>query len=151
MPRKNGGFNAQEKRFVDVQAATGNPVYAAAMAGYRHPGPRATQNMLKPAVQTAVKTEQMRRLTNELLPLALDTLQTALTDDKVPWGAKMTGVKITLDRVYGADDKGERKDPSEMSADELQQAIERLRQEAGNRAKTIEAKADETPETGAFD
>lgn len=139
---------------MQYQAATGDPTYSAAKAGYSSPQPRGSQNMANQAVAAAVRAEQMRRLVNDLLPLALNTLETALTDDKVPWGAKMTGVKITLDRVYGADDKGERKDPSEMTADELQQAIERLRQEAGNRAKTIEAAPvddrRESPENGAF-
>lgn len=142
MPLKNGHLNNQERVFSEQVAVTGNPVYAAAIAGYRQPQPRASQNLAKPAIQAEIRAQQLARLHNDLLPLAMGTLETALTDDKVPWGSKMVAVKITLDRVFTAGEDGAQKDPATMTADEIAATLERLKRELADRAKPI---IDETP------
>lgn len=151
MPRKNGVMNAQERVFSEQMATTGNPVYAAAIAGYRQPQPRSSQNLAKPAIQAEIRQQQLARLHNDLLPLAMGTLETALTDDKVPWGSKMVAVKITLDRVFTAGEDGAQKDPATMTADEIAATLDRLKRELSDRAKPIVDVSPIDDKTGAFD
>ena len=46
-----------------------------------------------------------------------------------------------MDRTIGKEDAAAGKEPHEMTAEELQQAIEQLEREAGNRAKVINPSA----------
>ena len=151
MPLKNGKLTRQESAFAGVMAVTGDPAYSARKAGYPSPQQRGSQNMAKAAVQAEIRAQQLARLHNDLLPLAINTLETALTDPVVPWGSKMVASKIVLDRVYAPGEAGAGKDASEMSGDELQAAIDRLRREASARAKPIVEHEDSIPKTGAFD
>lgn len=154
MPLKNGKLTRQESAFSAAMAATGDPVYAARKAGYPSPQQRSSQNLAKPAVQAEIRAQQLARLHNDLLPLAINTLQTALTDAVVPWGSKMVAAKIVLDRVYAPGEAGAGKDPAEMSGDELQSAIDRLRREASERARPIVDASpvqEDSPKPGAFD
>lgn len=145
MTRKEIGFSA-------AMAATGDAAYSAAKVGAKQPLPRAFEMLGRPAVQAEIRAQQLARLHNDLLPLAINTLETALTDPVVPWGSKMVASKIVLDRVYAPGEAGAGKDASEMTGDELQSAIDRLRREASARAKPIlEAEPVEPPKTGAFD
>ncbi|RWA81484.1 MAG: hypothetical protein EOQ31_31560 [Mesorhizobium sp.] len=132
-------------------AVTGDPTHSARIAGYAHPQPRGSDNLRKPAVQAEIRAQQLARLHNDLLPLAINTLQTALTDAVVPWGSKMVAAKIVLDRVYAPGEAGAGKDPAEMSGDELQSAIDRLRREASERAKPMIEIEESIPKPGAFD
>lgn len=151
MRRRKGVLTTQERAFAGVMAVTDDPTYAAAAAGYKHPQPRGSDAMRRPAVQAEIRAQQLARLHNDLLPLAINTLETALTDGTVPWGSKMVASKIVLDRVYAPGEAGAGKDASEMSGDELQAAIDRLRREASARAKPIVEHSPEPPKTGAFD
>ena len=139
-----------EKAFAGVMAATGDPTYSAAQAGYAHPQPRGSQALARPQVQAEIRAQQLARLHNDLLPLAINTLETALTDPVVPWGSKMVASKIVLDRVYAPGEAGASKDASEMTGDELQAAIDRLRREASNRAKPVLEHEESIPKSGAF-
>ncbi|TGT76169.1 MULTISPECIES: hypothetical protein [unclassified Mesorhizobium] len=130
---------------------TGDPTHSARLAGYAHPQPRGSDNLRKPAIQAEIRAQQLARLHNDLLPLALNTIETALKDPVVPWGSKMVASKIVIDRVYAAGDAAAGKDPAEMSGDELQSAIDRLRREASERAKPILEHEESIPKPGAFD
>lgn len=151
MVTKSGRLSRMESAFAGVAAATGDPVYAAQKVGYGSPVKRSSQNLAMPAIQAEIRAQQLARLHNDLLPLAINTLETALTDPVVPWGSKMVASKIVLDRVYAPGEAGAGKDASEMSGDELQAAIDRLRREASARAKPIVEHSPEPPKTGAFD
>lgn len=151
MPVKSGKMTRQEKAFSVGMAETGNPVYAATAAGYAHPHQRAHGNLAKPEVQAEIRQLQLARLHNDLLPLAMNTLETALTSPAVPWGSKMVAVKITLDRVYSASDEAGRKDPATMTADEIAATLDRLKRELSDRAKPIVEASPNPAEIGAFD
>lgn len=151
MPLKNGKLTRRESAFAGAMAATGDPIYSAAKAGYPSPQQRSNYNLTKSAVQAEIRAQQLARLHNDLLPLAINTLETALTDPVVPWGSKMVASKIVLDRVYAPGEAGAGKDASEMTGDELQAAIDRLRREASARAKPIVEHEETIPKTGAFD
>lgn len=151
MRLKKGAFTRQEKAFAATMAVTGDPTYSAAKAGYSTPQPRGSELIARPKVQAEIRAQQLARLHNDLLPLAINTLETALTEAVVPWGSKMVAAKIVLDRVYAPGEAGAGKDPSEMSGDELQSAIDRLRREASERAKPIVDHEESIPKSGAFD
>ena len=151
MPLKNGRMTRKEIGFSAAMAATGDAAYSAAKVGAKSPVSRAFEMMARPAVQAEIRAQQLARLHNDLLPLAINTLETALTDGTVPWGSKMVASKIVLDRVYAPGEAGAGKDASEMSGDELQAAIDRLRREASARAKPIVEHEESIPKTGAFD
>lgn len=151
MPLKNGKLTRREKSFSAVMAVTGDPTYSAAKVGARTPQARGSEMMARPAVQAEIRAQQLARLHNDLLPAAINTLETALTDKTVPWGSKMVASKIVLDRVYASNEGGAGKDASEMTGDELQAAIDKLRREASSRAKPILEHEESSPKTGAFD
>lgn len=151
MPLKNGKLTRREIAFSGAMAATGDAAYSAAKAGAKSPQPRAFEMLARPAVQAEIRAQQLARLHNDLLPLALNTIETALKDPVVPWGSKMVASKIVIDRVYAAGDAAAGKDPSEMSGDELQSAIDRLRREASERAKPIVDHQESIPKSDAFD
>ena len=138
MPLKNGRMNPQERTFATTFAETGNAVYAAKQAGYAHPHQRAASNLAKPAVQAEIRAQQLARLNNELLPLALDNIEAILKNPKASERGKIMAAKIVIDRTAGASDALGGKEPHEMSGDELQAAIDRLRREASDRAKPVQ-------------
>lgn len=159
MPLKSGKMNRQEQVFVETVAETGNPVYAAAIAGYRQPQPRASQNLAKPAIQAEIRARELARLHNDLLPASMNILALALNPNTagVPWGSRITAAKIVQDRVFSPAESAGRKDLSDMSADELKAAMQELQDRLANMAKPViegsPAPVEEpiVDEPGAFD
>jgi len=153
MPRHNGRLTDQERQFASGVAATGNPVYAAAIAGYRHPGPRASNNLSKPEVQAEIRKQQLARLHNEVLPMAINVLRAALDLDHagVPWGSRVTAAKIVTDRVFNDAQSAAQKDMADMTADELKDRMAMLQDRLASLAKPIVEHVDDAPEAGAFE
>lgn len=153
MPKSNGVLSRQERTFIDTTAATGNPVYAAAIAGYKHPNARASGYLAKPTIQAEIRKVQLERLHNEVLPMAVDVLRTALDLDHagVPWGSRITAAKIVTDRVFNDAQSGQRKDVADMTADELKDAMQDLQSRLANMAKPIVDATPAQPEAGAFE
>lgn len=143
MPRKNGRETDQEKAYVDAVGRGLTPLEAATQAGYKWPASSAYQLARRPDIQAAIIKEQESRLLNELLPLAVEAHKNLLTAANVPAGARVQAVKLAYDRAFGPDGSQKpEKEPHEMTADELASALDRLRNEAANRAKpVIEAEA----------
>lgn len=130
-----------EKAFVKHYVGTGNAQYAAHKAGYALPeSGSAVAN--RPKIREVILREQQARITNELVPLALDTLQELLSNKETPASARVAAVKVVLDRGLGDSASVEAREPHEMTGEELQSAIDRLRREAVERAKPI---IDSTP------
>lgn len=155
MPNQRGALTAQERAFAAAASETGNPVYAAAIAGYRHPRPRASENLAKPAIQAEIRARELARLHNDLLPASMNILALALNEATpgVPWGSRITAAKIVQDRVFSPAESAGRKDLSDMSADELKAAMAELQGRLANMAKpVIEAEPSSTiDEPSAFD
>lgn len=150
MPDKTGRMTVQERAFVRHFADTGDPVYAAEKAGYAQPERRALEKLHSPVIAAATRRQQIERLNNELLPLAVDTLQSILTDAEATDRARLAATAQVLKATIGANvEASQGKEPHEMSSDELQQRIADLRREAAERAKPI---IDVEPaESGVFD
>lgn len=137
MPIKGGKMTRQERIAAERYVATGDKVYAMEKAGYSHPAANAPRVFNRPAVQESIKRQQLARLNNELLPLALDTLETILTNPKATDSNKTTAAGLVMKYSVGAAGEGEAKEPHEMTVDELQAQIARLRNEAAERAKPV--------------
>lgn len=137
-------------------AKTGDRIYAAEKAGYAAPAVSASQALQKADVQREIARIQVARLNNELLPLALDTLQTVLTSATATERGKLTATALVLKHTLASGvEAGEGKEPHEMSATELEQRIQALRREASDRARPVlegEAKhLEDPPRAGVFD
>ena len=98
-----------------------------------------------------VRRAQMARLNNDLLPAALNLIETVILDEKETTRNRLTAAKIVVDRTIGmVQDGAETKEPHEMTAAELQERIERLRREQSDRAKPV-LDHEQPPEAGVFD
>lgn len=149
MPIKGGKLTPQERVFIEKYAATGDGPYSAEKAGYNSPSARASQNLAKPAVQAEVRRAQMARLHNTLVPLSLDHFENTLRDPKAPIRDKTMIGKIVLDHAKASTDGETGKEPHEMSGDELQAALDRLRREASERAQPVKV-IEHEPESDLF-
>ncbi|KQO69520.1 hypothetical protein ASF22_02615 [Methylobacterium sp. Leaf87] len=129
----------QETVFVKEYARTSDGVYAAAKAGYGSPGPRATQNLQKPAINAAIRAEQEAALHNELVPLALGRLRKILEDDNIAPQHHIAAGKVVLGAAKGTTDTATGKSLSEMSLAETEAMLLALKAEHGrHQAETLE-------------
>lgn len=126
-----------EREFSAKMASSGDPVYAAEKAGYSHPHQAASKNLANPTIADDIRKRALHDLVNTILPLAIKTHEFLLTDKNVPAGAKAQAIKIAYDRTLDVNDEGRTKEPHEMTADEIERRIQKLRQEAANRAKPV--------------
>jgi hypothetical protein len=137
MPTKRGTLTPQERKLAAVYAGTGDGTYAATKAGYAHPTVAASKALARPAVQAAIREEQTAKLNNELLPLAVRAIERLLLDPRTPAGATVQAAKLVMDRTLGDTGAAGGKEPHEMTGEELARALDRLRQEAAERAKPV--------------
>ena len=137
MPRKGGRMTSQERKFAEVYAETGSTSYAAEKARYAFPEVQGARVLGRPAVQESVKRQQLARLNNELLPLALDTVEKILRNEKATDSNKLNAAGLVMKYSVGTAGEGEAKEPHEMTADELAERIQRLRTEQAERAKPV--------------
>lgn len=152
MPKKGGVATIQEKAFTREMAKTGNPVYAAAIAGYKHPAPRAYENLRKPAIQAEIIKHQQQILVAELLPASTAVLAAMLDMNTagVPWSARAQAAKIVRSEVAGMADSKGAKDFADMSAEEIHQQIDEARRLLAERSKPIVEHVDDAPLPDAF-
>ena len=149
MPIKGGKFTVQEGRFIDAMARHGDPAAAAKLAAYKSTA-SASQLMDRPAVQAAIRERELAVINNELLPLANGVLKTALTSDSVPWGAKIKAVDIVHKRAFADQEGGSGKAPSEMTPQELGEALDKLKRELSERATPIIEMQEDIPKQDVF-
>jgi hypothetical protein len=137
VPRKSGKITPQETAFARAYAATADRALSGVAARYARPLEAADRNLAKPAVLAEIAREQTARLFNEALPAAVNCLVEVITNSKAPAGARVQAAKVVMDRTLGDAGAGQSKEPHEMTAEELTQAIERLEQVASGRAKPV--------------
>ena len=138
MPSKSGKMTRGEQMFAEHYARTNDKTYAATKAGYAHADIKAHAIIARPAVQEEIRRQQVAKLFKEALPAAVSCLVSIMTDAKAPAGARVQASKVVLDRTLGADEDGTRKEPHEMSAEEIAEQIAKLEQVAFARAKTVD-------------
>lgn len=127
----------KEAIFAEVMAISGDKHSALRRAGYAPHIQTADKMMRKAHIIAEVRRQEEMRLNLECLPAAINLLRRALTDDTFPANSRVAAAKIVMDRTIGKEDAAAGKEPHEMTAEELQRAIEQLEREAGNRAKVI--------------
>lgn len=147
MPRKNGNLTRQERAVAEAFAESGSQYVTALAAGVSQSG--ASRALQRPAVQAEIIRLQTERLTNDLLPLAVNAVSEILTNAKAPAGARIQAAKLVFDRTLGAQAGLGDKEPHEMSGSELADAIAKLEAMAAARAKPVEAEVIE--DKGIFD
>ena len=138
MPLKDGKLTKSEQAFSREFAATGDAKYAAKQAGYGSPQPRSSELLQKPAIQAEIGRIQLEKLFSEILPLAVRVHAEILADPKAPAGARVQAVKLAYDRTLGAQDGAQAKEPHEMTAEEIADAIGKLETIAMERAKMVD-------------
>ena len=136
MPKKSGVLTPQERTYIDAYVAEGSTTKAAIAAGYAQPDKHAAQPLRRPLVAAEVARIQLERLTNEILPLAVDVHCRLLKDPRTPGGVLVQAVKLAYERALGSGAM-EGKEPHEMTADDIATALQALKREASNRAKPI--------------
>lgn len=149
MPLKNGRLTHQERNAAVAFVATGDKQEAARRAGLSRPG-EGYRVLNRPAVQAEVHRLQMERLTNEAMPLAIDTLLACMRDAKAPWSNRNQAAKIVLDHTAGRDGAGGTKEAHEMTAAELQAKIAEYEARKVELAEPVEAQVLEAPDQGVL-
>lgn len=151
MPLKDGRRTDREALFIGHLAATGDPTYAAAKAGYSQPQVQGWQKAHNPAIADATRKAQLVRLNNDLLPKSLDLLETVLTNTKESTRNRITAAQTVLKYSLGQGESGEAKDPSEMTPAEIQARIDTLRRAMADRAKPVIEGQAEPPKSDVFE
>jgi len=153
MPRKGGRFTPQEQTFVAEYVATGSKRAAGEAAGYASPLVKANHVLSRPAIAAEVARLQLERLQNEILPLAVDVHKELLTAKGVPAGARVQAVKLAYDYVFGDNDKHDGKELHEMSAEQLQTQLDKLRRQQARiiAAEAVVTDVEQAPGAGVFD
>lgn len=150
MHRKPGQLTEQERAFAAAYAATGDKAEAAKRAGYAHPRANAPLIAARPAVMAEFARLQEERITNQLLPLAVDCLAEIMGNPKAPAGARVSAAKVVIDHALG-DSEGRTKEIHEMSREEIDAAISKLSREASERARPVIELEAEPPGEGVFE
>lgn len=155
MPSKTGRFTRRETMFTQRFAATGDAVYAAEKAGYSSPRQAASQNANNPAIAAECRRLVADQLATETLPAASRRHLALLNDENVGGQVLIRAIDLAYRYGLASPDGAEGKELHEMTGDELQRALHRLRQEAADRSRVIiehtpkDERADADP--GVFD
>jgi len=137
MPKRGGRLTPKELKFIAHAARGDSPQEAARRAGYSSAVTTGYQVAARPEILAAIKREQAAKLVQEGLPIAIATLIELASDGKQPGSVRIQASKVIVDRGLGSDDPAARKDPSEMTREELDRAIEALKRKAADAAKPI--------------
>lgn len=152
MPR-GPNFTSKERTFIKEYSATGDRLHAAKSA--RYSGNNVSAVLQRPAVLAAIAAEQERRVYEDLLPAAVNCLHELITNSHTPAGARVSACKIVFDQSIGREsEKNREKAPHEMTGEELQSTLDRLRHEAALRAHeiidSVAEAVEDTPESDLF-
>lgn len=134
MRRREGHLTPQERKFVEALASTGNRQFALKAAGYKGEN-NAAQVANRPQVQAAIIATQVARLTDEALPLAVQTVVSVMKNEKAPAAARIQAAREVFNRVLPSEKGPEGKEPHEMTPEELAAAIDRLESAAAAKAR----------------
>lgn len=135
MPLPDGRLTRGETAFIAAYADVGDRAKAEKIAGI--PAGTGYRIMARPEISKRITERQVARITCELLPIAVNTLQDVMTSAKSPAAARVQAAKIVLDRALPVDETGTTKDISEMTPEELAQAISAMEGMAAAMAKPV--------------
>lgn len=101
---------------------------AARLAGYAHPGRNAHALMHDARIRNAIRVLREHYIEGDLASLAFATIRKCMSDETAPWNVRFAAAKYVADIAgFGkeGDDKGQEKNLSEMSTDELAEFVRR--------------------------
>jgi phage terminase small subunit len=128
MPDKKGRLTPQEAAFAKHMAESGDVVHAASRAGYAHPRKAGYATAARPEIAQIVRETALQRLRTEGLEVGVRVLIELATDERTP-ATTRRAASSDLVRFAGgsADTDGKPRDPSEMTAAEIQERLARAR------------------------
>ena len=146
----NGQLTDMQRAFVHALVANGmKQTDAAKEAGYAEPRVSGYQLRRLPHVQAAVAAEIRSQLSGDLSVKAINRLSQILDDDTAEPKIWLDAAKVVLDRGGFVAPKaaeassGSLKDMNEMSIDELNELLSKLKSERANAATIIDLDATE--------
>ena len=137
MAKKGEGITPQQRAFVTAYVANPDVKAAQRVAGYTEESGGGYKALRKPAIAAEVARLQLERISNTVLPLAVDVHIELLTNKNTPAGARVQAVKLAYDRAFGDGASDKMKEPHEMSAEEIAKALMALQREASERARPV--------------
>ena len=137
MPNRHGRWTHREKRFVQVYAVTRDSTYSAAVAGYPHPQQAGSRNASNEVILAEARRLTQRQLTTEILPLATARHKALLEDPKCTGQALNRAIELAYKYGLATAEDGQHKEPSEMTAEELERARQQLLGELAQRANPV--------------
>lgn len=141
----------KEAAFIGHFAATGDVQRSAELAGYASPATAGYDVAARPHVQETSQALQLARLQNEVLPKAVQRHLDLLNDPKVGGQTLNRAIEMAYKYGLGASADGSKKQPHEMTAEELAQAIDTLKRAAADAAKPVLDLEPNQVEAGVFD
>lgn len=139
MPTQTGEFTDKEQKFMEAYIRTSDRVYAEKQAGLRSRSGYAI--LSRPACMDFIVKRQRARMAHDALPLAVATVIEVMGNPKAPANARVSAAREVFNQVLGKDETdgaGSSKEPHEMSAEELAEAISKLESVAAGRARQVE-------------
>lgn len=151
MPDQTGRFTPMERQFVRHYAMTNDATYAATRAGYSSPQNRGSELAHKPALVAEAQRLALADLSGKILPLAV-VRHLALLNDKTVGGQTLNrAIEMAYKYGLGRDGEGAGKEPHEMTAAELAEAIATLKRAAADKATPVIELTANVEEPGVFD
>ena len=151
MPRKSGDLTPREARFIELYAETQDRAYAEKEAGYRRNG--GYEVLARPDIQREIDRRQEADL-REMVAICTRWARNAMLDAQKPDTLKEKITNTVYRHYYAQKAPGEdgKREPWEMTADELAAQIRELEGAAAAKAKPIEdAETVDEAESGVFD
>ena len=145
MPDRAGRLTRGEQDFLAAYSSNGFDRAAAEKKAKL--APRSGYAVLaRPEIQRQIVAAQLARLTNDALPLAVDTVISVMTNEKAPAAARVTAAKVVFDRILPETGDAGSKEAHEMTPEELAARINALTAAAASKAKDVTPeKPDESP------
>lgn len=137
MPRRGGHLTPMERVFVKHLASTNDATYAAAKAGFSAPAKQGSELAHKPQLVAEAQRLALADLTGKILPLAVKRHMAMLNDNGVTGQTLNRAIEMAYKYGLAIDNGAAGKEPHEMTAEELAQAIDALKRAAMDQAKPV--------------
>ena len=136
LPLKSGKMTAKEAIFIGHMAATGDPTYAARMAGYAQPDMRGREMMKNENIGPVARRAILDRA-RSYAPNALDYMNQVVRDEKEATRNRLTAANNITKLAMSDADGGEVRELHQMSEAELQSMADALKRKLADMAKPV--------------
>lgn len=137
MPDKTGRRTPKERAWVKGYAMTGDAVYAAEKAGYGAPRMAASNNSRNELLVEDARKLTIAQLQGPILKQAVKRHLELLNDTGTTGQTLNRAIEMAYKYGLPLGEDGQRKQPHEMTAEELAQAIATLKRAAADQATPV--------------